>query len=164
MTGAIVTAASAFSLAWAIHWARGDQSSNVSSGRVIVVVILFVALVILGYAYVRRQWLQYLRQQTLTEASKFVAKAQGLDVAISAAVALIQEVELVSRGYRMCVLESHLIYIPANTLSEAPPCPQYLVLRIVVRKGDANACGGLCIVACSSFFPAVIRQYQFFYP
>ena len=103
LTGAIITAASAFGLAWVIHWARGDQNSNASSGRVIVVVILFVALAILGYAYVRRQWLQYLRQQTLTEASKFVAKAQRLDVAISASVALIQEVELVSRGYRMCV-------------------------------------------------------------
>jgi len=60
-----------------------------------------VVLATLLYAYVRRQWLQYLRQQTLVEISNLVAKAQGLDTAISAAVTLIQEVELVSRGYRM---------------------------------------------------------------
>ena len=96
-----MTAATAFGLAWAVHWARGNNSSSAISGRVVVVVTLFVGLTILGYAYIRRQWLQYLRQQTLTEASKFVAKSQGLDVAMSAAVTLTQEVELVSRGYRM---------------------------------------------------------------
>jgi hypothetical protein len=101
LTGAVVTAFVAFGLVWTIHWIRRAGSRGSASGRTAVAIAIFAALATLGYAYIRRQWLQYLRQQTLVETSNFVAKAQGLDAAISAAITLIQEVELVSRGYRM---------------------------------------------------------------
>jgi len=101
LTGAAITATMAFGIVWMIHWVRRAGSRSSASGRTAVAVIIFVVLTTSLYAYVRRQWLQYLRQQTLVETSSFVAKAQGLDTAISAAVTLIQEVELVSRGYRM---------------------------------------------------------------
>jgi Mysoin-binding motif of peroxisomes len=91
----------AFGLVWAIHWVRGSRTIGGASGRVAIVLIVVVVLATLGYAYVRRQWLQYLRQQTLTETRDFISKAHGLDAATSAAVTLIQEVELVSRGYRL---------------------------------------------------------------
>ncbi len=101
LTGAALTASVAFGLVWAIHWARGDSTSSFASGRVAVVMAILVGLATLAYAYIRRQWLQYLRQQTLAETGNFIAKAQGLDGATTAAMTLIQEVELVSRGYRM---------------------------------------------------------------
>lgn len=69
-----------------------------------MVIVLVILLAVLGYAYVRRQWLQYLRHQALKEASDLVPKSQALDVAISATITLVQEVELVSRGYRMLVI------------------------------------------------------------
>jgi hypothetical protein len=101
LTGAAITAAVAFGIVWIIHWVHRARSRGSASGRIVVAVTIFVVLTTSVYAYVRRQWLQYLRQQTLVETSSFVAKAQGLDTAISATVTLIQEVELVSRGYRM---------------------------------------------------------------
>jgi hypothetical protein len=106
LTGAAITATVAFGIVWMLHWVRRAGSRSSASGRAAVAITIFVVLATSVYAYVRRQWLQYLRQQTLVETSSFVAKAQGLDAAISAAVTLIQEVELVSRGYRM--------YLPLN--------------------------------------------------
>lgn len=64
----------------------------------LIIVILFATV---SYAYMRRQWLQYLRQQSLAEISDLAVKAQELDSVIAAALTLVQEVELVSRGYRM---------------------------------------------------------------
>jgi len=62
-------------------------------------VVVLIATV--TYAYMRRQWLQYLRQQTLVETTDFVLKSQEFDAAVAGAITLVQEVELVSRGYRM---------------------------------------------------------------
>lgn len=101
LTGAALTASVAFGLVWAIHWARGDSTSSFPLGRVTVVMMILAGLATFAYAYIRRQWLQYLRQQILTETGTFIANAQDLDGATTAAMTLIQEVELVSRGYRM---------------------------------------------------------------
>ncbi len=101
VAGAIITASVAFGTAWMIHWVRNAKSRGSALGRTSLTITVLVVLATLVYAYVRRQWLQYLRSQTLVETRDFVAKSQGLDTAISAALTLIQEVELVSRGYRM---------------------------------------------------------------
>jgi hypothetical protein len=69
--------------------------------RVIFAAVLLVAGGFLSQIYIRQQWLRYLRNQTLAEVTAFVTKSQDFDSASSAALALIQEVELVSRGYRM---------------------------------------------------------------
>jgi len=66
-----------------------------------VFLAVVVVLAVISYAYVRRQWLRYLRQQTLAEASEFIAKTQEFDTVAAGALTLVQEVELVSRGYRM---------------------------------------------------------------
>lgn len=60
-----------------------------------------IAFIVVGYAYIRRQWLQYLRQQSLTDISEFVGTAHDFNTAAAGALTLVQEVELVSRGYRM---------------------------------------------------------------
>lgn len=98
-----MTASCAFVLAWLVHWTRGGRSSSAGMGRVAVFLTVLVLLAIVLYAYMRRQWLQYLRQQSLSEISEFVAKAQEFDSAAAGALSLVQEVELVSRGYRMYV-------------------------------------------------------------
>jgi CHASE3 domain sensor protein len=67
----------------------------------IIVLALLVGFAVISYAYMRRQWLQYLRQQSLAEVSEFVTKAQEFDTVVAGALTLVQEVELVSRGYRM---------------------------------------------------------------
>lgn len=63
--------------------------------------ILVPVLGILFYAFAKRQWLKYLRHQAVEAAGVFIGNAQGFDSAASASVVFIQEVELVSRGYRM---------------------------------------------------------------
>lgn len=102
IAGAAVTASVAFALVWLIHWTRGDGTST-GRGRIAVFLVVIILLSMVSYAYMRRQWLQYLRQQSLAEMSDFSTKAQGLDSVVAGALTLVQEVELVSRGYRMQV-------------------------------------------------------------
>jgi len=68
---------------------------------VLVFLAVLIACVVVGYAYIRRRWLQYLRHQILMEISEFVGTAHDFDAAAAGALMLVQEVELVSRGYRM---------------------------------------------------------------
>jgi hypothetical protein len=78
-----------------------------------MVASVFAAVGTAGYTYLRMQWLQYLRQQAVDGASALVANLQAFDASTSSALALIQEVELVSRGYRLYVL------VPARHASNA---------------------------------------------
>jgi hypothetical protein len=101
LAGAGVTALSAFALTWFIHWTRGGGNSLSGMGRMVVFLVILVLFAVISYAYMRRQWLQYLRQQCLAETSEFITNAQNFDNAAAGALTLVQEVELVSRGYRM---------------------------------------------------------------
>lgn len=101
LAGASVTGSVAFALVWLIHWTRGGGSSSAGKGRMTVFLIIVILFATVSYAYMRRQWLQYLRQQSLAEISDLAVKAQELDSVVAAALTLVQEVELVSRGYRM---------------------------------------------------------------
>ncbi|KAH8792404.1 Mysoin-binding motif of peroxisomes-domain-containing protein [Hyaloscypha finlandica] len=101
LAGAGVTAVLAFALAWLIHWTRGDGDFVAGRGRRAVFLAVMGVFIVVGYAYIRRQWLQYLRQQTLVEISEFVGTAHDFDTAAAGALILVQEVELVSRGYRI---------------------------------------------------------------
>lgn len=101
LAGLAVTASFAFGLAWLIHWTRGGGNSVAGKGRMFIFLAFLVGFTVISYAYMRRQWLQYLRQQSLAEVSEFVAKAQELDTVVAGALTLVQEVELVSRGYRI---------------------------------------------------------------
>lgn len=100
LSGTAATAATAFALAWMVHWVRGGKQGT-GLGRIAILLSVVGVLAAISNAYVRRQWLQYLRQQTLSELSHFVSVSQEFDTAASAALTLVQEVELVSRGYRM---------------------------------------------------------------
>lgn len=100
-TGLLVTAAGALLIAWIISWVYTGGYSHLTKKRVIFAAILLVATVLVGNVFVRQRWLKYLRDQALAEVNTFVSRSQDFDSAASAALSLIQEVELVSRGYRL---------------------------------------------------------------
>ncbi|KAF2009852.1 hypothetical protein BU24DRAFT_65584 [Aaosphaeria arxii CBS 175.79] len=100
VTGAGLTAATSFCLVWLVHWSR-NRSTGFSVGRFLAVLAVFAAVATSCYAYIRRQWLQHLRQQAVEAASTLVTNLQAFEASTSSSLALIQEVELVSRGYRL---------------------------------------------------------------
>ncbi|PYH44180.1 proliferating cell nuclear antigen [Aspergillus saccharolyticus JOP 1030-1] len=99
--GAIVTASTSFSIAWLLHWGRSKTISGLNPRKVGVLLVLVPVIGVLFYAFAKRQWLKYLRHQAVDAAATFIGNAQGFDSAASASVVFIQEVELVSRGYRI---------------------------------------------------------------
>ena len=99
--GAAATAAVAFALVYLIHWARGSRSGLVSRGRVTLVLAVLAVATLVGYAYIRRQWLKSLRRQAVADATNLTANWQAFEISASSALSLIQEVELVSKGYRL---------------------------------------------------------------
>ncbi|GLA76409.1 hypothetical protein AtubIFM55763_007982 [Aspergillus tubingensis] len=99
--GAVVTASTSFSVAWLLHWSRSRTSSGLNPRKVGVLLVLVPVIGVLFYAFAKRQWLKYLRHQAVDAAVTFISNAQGFDSAASASVVFIQEVELVSRGYRI---------------------------------------------------------------
>ena len=100
VSGAVLTGATAFILVWLVHWSRNRPSGS-SRARTLVVLLAFAAVATAFYGDVRRQWLQHLRQQAVEGASALVTNMQAFETSTSSALALIQEVELVSRGYRL---------------------------------------------------------------
>lgn len=101
LAGAGATAFFAFAVALVVHWTRAGINSISGVGRLTASVVSLTLFAAISYAYMRRQWLLYLRQQSLTETSEFIIIAQDFDNTTAGALALVQEVELVSRGYRM---------------------------------------------------------------
>ena len=100
-TGAAATAFGAFVLVWLINWARPSQTTGSYKLRVLVVLMIFAIFSIITYIYAKQQWLRYLRQQAVEAVSALVTHIQGLDASASSALLLVQEVELVARGYRI---------------------------------------------------------------
>ncbi|CUS09056.1 unnamed protein product [Tuber aestivum] len=86
-------------LAWVLR--GGNGRNGVSKGRAIAALLLSVMVAISLFAHARRRWLRSLRAKAIEIAALFVENSQTFDVLASNAVTLIQEVELVSRGYRL---------------------------------------------------------------
>ncbi|KAK2740577.1 hypothetical protein FQN55_008786 [Onygenales sp. PD_40] len=101
LQGALYTAGASFSVVWLLHWARSRQGPTWDIRRICVLIALLIAVGFAFYVFAKRQWLKYLRRQAVDVASVLVTNAQSFDSAASASVVLIQEVELVSRGYRI---------------------------------------------------------------
>lgn len=101
VTGAFLTATTSFATVWLINWSRTGNQPGFNRGRALVVVCAFMALAIMLYSYARRQWLHHLRQNAVVAASNLVTNLQAIDASTSAGLSLVQEVELVSRGYRL---------------------------------------------------------------
>lgn len=101
VAGAVITASTAFALVWLIHWSRDGKTNSFHKGKVSLVLMAFVLVGTVLYGYARRQWLLYLRQQAVTAGSTLATNLQAFNSSSAAALTLIQEVELVSRGYRL---------------------------------------------------------------
>ncbi|KAL5087298.1 Mysoin-binding motif of peroxisomes domain-containing protein [Trichoderma afarasin] len=101
--GIIVSVVGALALAVFLSWALSSAPWPVTKRRLILVLIIAAAAVLVGQVFVRRQWLRYRREQSLSEISTFISNSQNFDSATEATLSLVQEVELVSRGYRISV-------------------------------------------------------------
>lgn len=126
--GAAITGSTAFVLVWLVHWSRRQPA--LSKGRSVLVLLAFAAVATAVYTYMRRQWLQYLRQEAVQSASALVTNLQAFEASTSSALALIQEVELVSRGYRLYVAmipakSTPPIYASLTFCTAAVPWPQF---------------------------------------
>lgn len=100
-SGLSLTVLAAFALTWSIQWTRNVAQSTLSTWPLVITPAVAIAICSVLYVYFRRQWLHWIRSQAVESASTLAAGAQNLDAAISASVNLIQEVELICRGYRM---------------------------------------------------------------
>ncbi|KAK0673328.1 Mysoin-binding motif of peroxisomes-domain-containing protein [Cercophora samala] len=100
-TGILITATGALVVACVIRWVYMGGYAQLTKGKIAFTTVVLVGFGLVAHFYIRQQWIRYLRNQALAEVSAFVAKSQDFDGVTSAALSLIQEVELVSRGYRL---------------------------------------------------------------
>lgn len=101
ITGALATGFGAFAIVWMLYWARGGRQPHLRTSRLLLTIIFVIVGFLIFYSFVRRQWLQFLRQQAVDTAAQLVAQAQEFDAVASVALSIVQDVELVSRGYRL---------------------------------------------------------------
>ncbi|KAL1310702.1 hypothetical protein AAFC00_000960 [Neodothiora populina] len=98
LTGVLITIGAALAIVLLIkytHSARANRTRILSTSACLCVAALVL------YAYIRRQSLKSLRCQAVTSISDLTTNVRGLEMTSSAALSLIQEVELVSKGYRL---------------------------------------------------------------
>ncbi|KAF2675214.1 hypothetical protein BT63DRAFT_436159 [Microthyrium microscopicum] len=84
-----------------MRWTFTTASIAVILGRLIVVVVFLMLAGSVVAAQLRRQKLQSLRQKTVRSANISAANFQALDQSSNAALTMVREVELISRGYRL---------------------------------------------------------------
>lgn len=112
LEGAIFTTAASFALVALLHWTRTRSKSSWDARRIVVLLFVTLSVTLSFYIFAKRQWLRDLRCRAVDVASVLVGNAQSLDAAVSASMVLIQEVELVSRGYRLSVAVK--LHMPSN--------------------------------------------------
>ena len=101
LAGLTLTAVTAFLLPWSIRWLHKKLFTSYGFFGVFLLVSGFAVALTIIYTFARRQWLHNLRMQAIESASILTTYMQQCDAAISGGITLIQEVELVSRGYHM---------------------------------------------------------------
>lgn len=106
LLGVSLTGVVAFVVAWVLHRLRSVDVRQWDSRRVVLLSLVLIASTAGFYFYVLQQCLNFVRGQAIKKASSLVTSAQRFNAAASSAVAMIQEVELASRGYRMYVYHS----------------------------------------------------------
>ena len=99
--GLSLTAVAALVLAYSIKYLHSIQFPilSLTTMGIVISIVVFGATIL--YYCVRRQWLHYLRTRSVEHATSLTTNAQNFEAAASAGFTLIQEVELVSRGYNL---------------------------------------------------------------
>lgn len=100
VAGAAVATGLAFAVILLLHWAR---STRLPQRKLLVAVACVATFGVLLYVRLRLQGVKHLRQRVITSASDLTANIRGLELTSTAALSLIQEVELVSKGYRLSI-------------------------------------------------------------
>lgn len=103
LQGALFSTALSFPLPWLVHWLRAQPHNPLPTSWTQVcfdVVAVLSAILFLSFA-LRRQYSRFVRQSTVSAASRFVSDSHSFDAATSATLRYIQEVEVVARGYHM---------------------------------------------------------------
>lgn len=101
LIGLLATTLAAFALTWSIHWVRNVATSTPQAWPLVLALAIAIVVSSILYMYFRRHWLHWIRTQAVESASAMVTAARNCDAAVSASINLVQEVELVHRGYRM---------------------------------------------------------------
>ncbi|KAF4555988.1 Hypothetical protein D9617_2g059550 [Elsinoe fawcettii] len=95
--GAFMTAAMAFLAVRLYSWA---ESGKLKTSKIVAIVLTLPFIAIGLYFYHQQQSQKYRRQQAVDAASLLTNALQSFELASSAGLNLIQEVELVAKGYR----------------------------------------------------------------
>ncbi|KAF8469619.1 Mysoin-binding motif of peroxisomes-domain-containing protein [Kalaharituber pfeilii] len=87
-------------LRW-IYMTEGGEYGFISMGRTVIALLGISIIGVFLFSNARRRWLRTLRGRAIELATQFVENNQAYDILVSNAITFIQEVELVSRGYRL---------------------------------------------------------------
>lgn len=149
-SGAIATGVTALTLIWLVHWARASsRTHSVSKARAAVVLVAVVIVSLALYVYARRQLLLFLRHRAVEASTGLVASFQAFDAASSSAIQLIQEVEVVSRGYGLSVPLP-----PVTRMEQSSSTRRCIRLRKSLRSAFASTLPALA-AACQSLQSSV---------
>lgn len=136
ITGVVVTISLALAVVLLMHWVRG---AKINKTRVLVALLCIAVAGIIFYARIRRQWLKHLRQQAVESVSDLTTNVKGFELTSTAALSLIQEVELVSKGYRLCVDLARIIqaYFRSN-IEQKHPTAAHISIRRCQRQSKVR--------------------------
>ncbi|KAG6039228.1 hypothetical protein E4U41_003040 [Claviceps citrina] len=131
--GILASILAALAIAVILSWVLGNRPSSVTRKRFAFFMVLLTAATFLGQIYMRRQWLRYRREQSLAEMTTFVSNSNDFDSASEATLSLVQEVELVSRGYRISAPLP-----PISRLEDRKQARKCVRLRKALKSSFAN--------------------------
>lgn len=121
--GILLAALAASPILYIIRSIRSHWSEGISWLAITLLCCATGVVATLLYAYARRQWLQSLRRQAVDAASAFVVAIQDFESSAASLLTFIQEVELVSRGYRLYVAQPHDALHCIDFSSRSSPLP-----------------------------------------
>lgn len=142
--GAVAAASVALAIVYILHWSRTRRGAFLSKSKVTLVLTVLAVAALVGYQYGRRQWLKSLRRQAVTAASDLTTNWQSFEASSSSTLSFIQEVELVSKGYRLSTPLP-----PVSRLEDGGGLRRCGRLRKALHKSYA-AIIPACIEACTS--------------
>lgn len=99
--GAAGVTIAALVMAYLLDRFRTQRPNVLSKSRAGLVLVALAVIAFVGYGYNRRQRLRSLRQQAVDGASTLTATWQAFELSSTSALSFIQEVELVSKGFRL---------------------------------------------------------------
>lgn len=163
LEGAVVAVAISFAVVWVIHWSTHIRSSSLTSSWVRgCLAVLFVTFgLVLMYIYSLRNASRRTHRSTTNATSGFVDHAHTFDGVTSTSLKLVQEVEIVARGYEI----THPLP-PVSRLEETSSARQCSSLRLALNeslKAVINQCVDAHYQLQELVDPVDLQQYHEIY-